>query len=398
MSLSFEEEDPPMQRKSGFMVTGLFLCAVALAAPPVFAQAEGILSGTVKGLDGKPLADATLVLKQTKTGVVSSAKTDKNGHYILEGLRVGPYEFELKDAAGVSQLQSKFDIHIGQNPLDLNLKDLITPEQLAARKKSEQETQSFQSMKAAFDAGHSLMAQAQQLRTDISKAPADQRGPMKEKLNGIYQEALQDFQTAQAAATEKDPNQHLFWFNIADAYEGLGKNEEAVGAYQKAIELAQGVTGKQAPAPSQIASYYANLGNLYGKMGKVDDANKAYAAAAAADPANAGTVWLNSGIVLYKANRLNEAVVPLQKATELLPNNAQAWYLLGAALVSEMDFKQEGEKSIPVLKPGTVEAYQKCLALDPNGPWGAQAKDAIDALNAQGAGIDTKVKVKKGKG
>jgi len=221
---------------------------------------------------------------------------------------------------------------------------------------------------------------------------------MKEKLNGIYQEALQDFQTAQAAATEKDPNQHLFWFNIADAYEGLGKNEEAVGAYQKAIELAQGVTGKQAPAPSQIASYYANLGNLYGKMGKVDDANKAYAAAAAADPANAGTVWLNSGIVLYKANRLNEAVVPLQKATELLPNNAQAWYLLGAALVSEMDFKQEGEKSIPVLKPGTVEAYQKCLALDPNGPWGAQAKDAIDALNAQGAGIDTKVKVKKGKG
>lgn len=387
-----------MQRKSGFMVTGLFLCAVALAAPPVFAQAEGILSGTVKGLDGKPLADATLVLKQTKTGVVSSAKTDKNGHYILEGLRVGPYEFELKDAAGVSQLQSKFDIHIGQNPLDLNLKDLITPEQLAARKKSEQETQSFQSMKAAFDAGHSLMAQAQQLRTDISKAPADQRGPMKEKLNGIYQEALQDFQTAQAAATEKDPNQHLFWFNIADAYEGLGKNEEAVGAYQKAIELAQGVTGKQAPAPSQIASYYANLGNLYGKMGKVDDANKAYAAAAAADPANAGTVWLNSGIVLYKANRLNEAVVPLQKATELLPNNAQAWYLLGAALVSEMDFKQEGEKSIPVLKPGTVEAYQKCLALDPNGPWGAQAKDAIDALNAQGAGIDTKVKVKKGKG
>jgi len=387
-----------MQRKLGFMVTGLFLCAVALAAPPVFAQAEGILSGTVKGLDGKPLADATLVLKQTKTGVVSSAKTDKNGHYILEGLRVGPYEFELKDAAGVSQLQSKFDIHIGQNPLDLNLKDLITPEQLAARKKSEQETQSFQSMKAAFDAGHSLMAQAQQLRTDISKAPADQRGPMKEKLNGIYQEALQDFQTAQAAATEKDPNQHLFWFNIADAYEGLGKNEEAVGAYQKAIELAQGVTGKQAPAPSQIASYYANLGNLYGKMGKVDDANKAYAAAAAADPANAGTVWLNSGIVLYKANRLNEAVVPLQKATELLPNNAQAWYLLGAALVSEMDFKQEGEKSIPVLKPGTVEAYQKCLALDPNGPWGAQAKDAIDALNAQGAGIDTKVKVKKGKG
>ena len=177
----------------------------------------------------------------------------------------------------------------------------------------------------------------------------------------------------------------------------MGKNDQAVEAYQKAIELAQGVTGKQAPSPGQIAGYYGNLGNLYGKMGKVDEANKAYESAASLDPANAGTVWLNSGITLYRANRLADAVAPLQKATALLPNNAQAWYLLGAALVSTMDVKQEGDKQIPVLKPGTVEAYQKCVELDPNGPWGTQAKEGLEQLQAMGAGIETKLKVKKGK-
>jgi tetratricopeptide (TPR) repeat protein len=174
-------------------------------------------------------------------------------------------------------------------------------------------------------------------------------------------------------------------------------SDQAAEAYQKAIQLAQTSTAKQPPSKAQIAGYYANLGNLLGKMGKIEDANKAYEAAAAADPASAGTVWLNSGIVLYKANRLNEAVVPLQKATALIPNNAQAWYLLGASLVASMDVKQEGEKMIPILKPGTVEAYQKCIELDPNGPWGTQAKEGLEQLQAMGAGVETKVKVKKGK-
>jgi Flp pilus assembly protein TadD len=39
---------------------------------------------------------------------------------------------------------------------------------------------------------------------------------------------------------------------------------------------------------------------------------------------------------------MKEAVEPLKKATELDPKSAQAWYLLGAALVGSMDYKQNG--------------------------------------------------------
>jgi tetratricopeptide (TPR) repeat protein len=97
------------------------------------------------------------------------------------------------------------------------------------------------------------------------------------------------------------------------------------------------------------------------------------------------------GISLYQANRMKEAIEPLQKATTLDPKNAQAWLLLGIALVNTMEFKTEGDKITPVMQPGTIEAYQKAIDLDPNGPVGAQAKDGLASLQAMGVGITTKV-------
>jgi tetratricopeptide (TPR) repeat protein len=92
---------------------------------------------------------------------------------------------------------------------------------------------------------------------------------------------------------------------------------------------------------------------------------------------------------------MKEAVEPLKKATELDPKSAQAWYLLGAALVGSMDYKQVGSKLEVVVQPGTVEAYQKALELDPNGPYGQQAKQGLEALQQLAPGIDTKLKKKK---
>jgi hypothetical protein len=85
-------------------------------------------------------------------------------------------------------------------------------------------------------------------------------------------------------------------------------------------------------------------------------------------------------------------VDPLKKATEADPRNAQAWYLLGAALVNTMEFKTEGDKVTPVMQPGTVEAYQKAIELDPGGPYAAQAQQGLEALQAMGVGgITTRV-------
>ena len=96
---------------------------------------------------------------------------------------------------------------------------------------------------------------------------------------------------------------------------------------------------------------------------------------------------------------MKEAVDPFQKSLAIDPKNAQTWFLLGQCLMNTMGQKQEGDKIIPIIQPGTVEAFQKAVALDPGGTWGTQAQQDLDALQSMGVGIDTKYKAPpKGKG
>ena len=173
---------------------------------------------------------------------------------------------------------------------------------------------------------------------------------------------------------------------MGEAYDLAGRNDEAINAYQQAVA-----------AKPDNAGYYNNLGNVLARAGKIDDAKAAYSKSAELDPANAGMAWRNFGISLYQAGRMQEAVEPLQKATQVDPKNAQGWYLLGACLVASADYKQVGDKMEVTLKPGTVEAYQKAIELDPNGPYGAQAKQGLEAVQQLTGGIETKVGAKKKK-
>jgi tetratricopeptide (TPR) repeat protein len=165
---------------------------------------------------------------------------------------------------------------------------------------------------------------------------------------------------------------------LGESYETDGKYAEAADAYGKAV------MGKPDPA------YYNNLGNCLARIGKTDEATAAYQQAIMLDPMNTAMYWRNLAVGLYNTGKIKESLDPLQKATAADPKSAQAWYLLGAALVFTMEFKQDGDKLVPVMQPGTMEAYQKAIELDPNGPYGAQAKQGLEALQAMGIGIQTK--------
>jgi len=94
---------------------------------------------------------------------------------------------------------------------------------------------------------------------------------------------------------------------------------------------------------------------------------------------------------------MKDAVEPLQKASELDPKSAQTWYLLGAALVGAMDWKKESGEMKPIILPGTVEAYEKAIALDPNGAYGQQAKLGLEELQKMAPGIKTSYGMRKKK-
>lgn len=379
-----------MQRKIGFLAGILLLMSLGSGTPRAAAQNVAGVSGLVSDDKGKPLPDMVVLLKSKDMGTVYNLKTDKNGMYKQIGIRPGIYTLTLKpkdkDQAIIQDLPCGVNLD-PDNRCDIDLKKLVasqTAEQEAARKKAEEEQKKFENMKAAFTAGQAKADEGDKARAEMLKAPAGQRSAMQSNVSGLYQAALQDFTQAQQAAPEKDPNLHLVYYRLGYVNEMLGNYDAAIAAYQKSVEL----------KPTS-ADYYNNLSIAYAKAGKVPDAMQACEKAGSLDQAKGAAGWLNLGVVLYNTNHLTEAVEPLKKATTLNPNGADGWYLLGASLLATMQTKQQGEKITYVVTPGTVEAYQKYLALAPNGKFAGEAKASLEALQSLGAGVDTKVKVKK---
>lgn len=367
----------------------LMLGLASLNAARAAAQ-EGKITGSIIDFDGKPWADLPINIKSDQ-GAAQETKTDANGKFQFANLKSGKYTVTVRPPQIKDPFVIPVEVHSGGDvpAINLNFKEILekqNPEAVAQMKKQQEEKSKFGAMKQHFDKGVAFLEQERIAKTDLAKVPADQKDAAKSKVADLASQAVAEFQEAQKAAPEKDPNIHLFWARMGEAYDLAGRNDEAINAYQQAVA-----------AKPDNASYYNNLGNVLARAGKIEEAKAAYTKSAELDPPNAALAWRNFGISLYTAGRMQEAVEPLQKATQLDPKSAQAWYLLGACLVASADYKQVGDKMEVTLKPGTVEAYQKAIDLDPNGTWGVQAKQGLEGVQTLTGGIETKVGSKKKK-
>ena len=368
------------------LMLGILGCVATRAA----AQQDGKMSGTLIDFDGNPFANLPVKIK-SEMGTVLETKTGPDGKFSFAGLKNGKYTFSVQPP----QMATSFDVPVevkGDNtpPVNLNFKEILekqNPEAAAKYKQQQAEQKKFSGMKEQFAKGVALLDQERAASADLKKAPADQKDAAKAKVADLSTQAVAAFQEGLKNAPEKDPNIHLFWARMGEAYDMAGNTDDAVNAYQQAIA-----------AKPDNASYYNNLGNLLARSGKLDDAKAAYAKSAQLDPTNAALAWRNFGISLYQASRMTDAIEPLQKSSELDPKNAQTWYLLGACMVADPSiYKTVGDKIEVHPRPGTVEAYQKAIELDPNGTWGTQAKQGLEQLQQLTGGIDTKVGNKKKK-
>jgi tetratricopeptide (TPR) repeat protein len=377
---------------NSWTLAAILMAALASTFAPRAAAQNGSVSGTILDVAGKPWVEV-VIRAVSDQGAKQETKTDSAGKFSFPNLRSGVYSvFVVFPPPNDKQApyEAKCRVQSGEDAkVDLNFKDIVAKQGTEAQeqvKKAEEAKQKFEGLKAHFTAGNAILEQERTAKADLQKAPADQRDAAKQKLADLSDQAAKEFQAAEKAAPEKDPNLHLVWAKLGEAYDIAGRNEEAAQAYQQAITSKPDVPG-----------YYNNLGNVLARIGKIDDAKAAYTKSAELDPPNAATAWRNFGISLYNANRLGDAVEPLQKSADLDPKNPQTWYLLGASLVYKMTLKKVGDKQVPEFAPGTIEAYQKAIELDPNGPFGAQAKAGLEQLQQMAPGIDIKVNVKKKK-
>ena len=331
---------------------------------------------------GNPIPTVTLTFKNTMTGMSIDVTADRYGQFARAGLPSGDYTVTLKQKEQVMYM-TDFMLMSGEDKkLDFDFKEIVAKEKEEAAANAEKEAAyraAFASMKVHFDAAVAALDQAKAKRAELDKLPKDQQTAGQGQVDQPAATAVTEFTAALQGTADTDPNRAILLARLGEAYQLEAKYPEAADAYKKSVAIK--------PDPGS----YNNLGNALARTGKVDDAMAAYQKAIDLDPANTAMYWRNLAVGLYNSGRIKESVEPLKKATEADPKSAQAWYLLGAALVNTMEFKQDGEKLVPVITPGTLEAYQHAIDLDPNGSFGEQAKQGIMDLQAMGVGIDTKI-------
>lgn len=370
----------------------LLLAPVLLLTPTAMAQTTR-LSGKVLDIQGNPYPDVVITITNKDNGAHFVLKTDKDGNYQQVGLQNGIYNVNFKkdNIDYTDQVQINSSTGDKGAVLDENFQAIAKKSgyDVEAAKKQQAAADKFKTMKTHFDNGVHAITDADATKQQLRSSPPDQKATLQAKLNTDYQTAVTEFEQAQQSAPDKDPNLPTILGNLGTAYDGAGKYPEAVDTLQKAIDL------KPTPA------LYMQLGTDLARVGKIPEAGAACDKAATLDPTNktaAEGCYKNIGVVLTNANKMKDAIGPLQKATGMDPKDADAWFLLGNALTNQIDTKKEGGKEIYIILPGTTEAYQKYLELEPNGPHAADAKASLDTLaQLRGATATTVVTKKKKK-
>ncbi len=380
-------------------VWGALIICLAFAA--IAAAQDVRVSGQVVDRDGKPWPGVTVVLK-SDAGRNFTLKTDKDGKYTQIGLSPGVYTFTLTELSTALAFTEKHQLSSGQdNVVNFNFKLLASQQGPSAEQQKQQSdaANQFKGMKAHVDAGLAALADSDGLRKQLKAAPDDQKPAIQDNLNKAYQTAVTELQQAEQAVGTKDVKNHaVIWSNLGVAYNLSGRYDDGVNAYQKAIELN--------PQPNYYVGLSSALANSAASQtdpaavsAKIADAgancDKAAALAATPNPAESSRCWKNIGIVLSNKGDLKDAVAPLQKATQADPKDGQTWYLLGSAFTGMIDSKQEGDKMTYVIPPGTADAYQKCIDVDPNGPYAATCKTMLDSLATMAGGESTAVGTRK---
>jgi tetratricopeptide (TPR) repeat protein len=373
----------------------------ALLFPTLAAAQNTTIHGQVLDFDGSPWPGVSVTIV-SDSGQTFNLKTDKNGKYSQIGLSPGIYTFILNAPLGkVTNFSEKHQLQGGEdNEVNFNFKDINAQNAAAhpeAEEKQKEAQNKFKVMKGHVDAGIAEFAQIDTLQKQIHAAPADQKSALEDQLKSHEQAAIADFQQAEPLVGEKETKNHaVILANLGQAYSLAGQYDQAIGAYQKAIAL-----NPEAPTYMNLSLAQVNMAaaatDPTAASAHVADASASCDKVAAIDPTSTTKCWKNIAIVLSNKGDFKDAVAPLQKVTQLDPKDAQAWFLLGSADTGLIEPKQEGDKMTFIIPPGTAEAYQKCIDIDPNGPYAAQAKQNLDALASMGGGESLKVQERTSK-
>ncbi len=358
------------------LVIGVLACA-SLA----FGQIGGV-RGKVIGKDGNPLKGAWIKLERLKVKGNYKVKTNKKGNFFYAGLPYGRYHATLEVDGQVVDRLNNVNVIVGDT-VEFNF-DI---QKLAARRKSGPSEADIASMSPAERQRYEEALKKRQKAISKNKELNDafNAGMVALKMKN-YATAVQSLVKASAL----DGSQHVIWGNLADAQSKLAStkvgadrtriNGEAITSYEKAIEI-----------DGTNAAYYNNLGLLMVRAQRVEEGQMKLAEAAMLDPDNAARYFFNLGAIMVNMGNTDGAIQAFTRSIEANASFANAHYQLGMALVGKAKTLPDGTV---VPATGTIEAFQKYVELEPNGQFAAGAQGMLSGLTAS---VETEYREEKKK-
>ncbi|MEH1768995.1 MAG: CHAT domain-containing protein, partial [Nostoc sp.] len=140
------------------------------------------------------------------------------------------------------------------------------------------------------------------------------RGITLDKL-GRFEEAIASYDRA----IEIKPDDDLAWYNRGVVLDNLGRFEEAIASYDRAIEI-----------KPDNDSAWINRGSTLDKLGRFEEASASYDRAIEIKPDN-DSAWYNRGITLDKLGRFEEAIASFDNALKFKPDFHLPWISRGIA-------------------------------------------------------------------
>ena len=141
--------------------------------------------------------------------------------------------------------------------------------------------------------------------------------------------------------TKQYPNSLVLWNLSGASAAQIGKLDEAIDAFKKAISI-----------KPDYADAYNNMGNALKGQGKLEEAIEAYDKVLSIKPDT--EAYYNMGNALKEQRKLEEAVEAFKKAISIKPDYAAAYNNMGTTL------KDQG-------KPDeAIEAYKKAISIKPD--------------------------------
>jgi tetratricopeptide (TPR) repeat protein len=208
-----------------------------------------------------------------------------------------------------------------------------------------------------------------------------------DKVNEIKTTKYTEVETLLTKDTGLKGDVAALWAQLGQAQIGLKEYDKAEVSLKKAIEVN---AADKKPNPEVVGLAQSELGELYARTGKVDQASAAYDAAAQANPKAAAMYLKNQTVIYYQVGNTKAQVAAADKAIAADPTNPLLYYLKGQGLVGDAVVDPKTNKI--VLPAGCAEAYQKYLELAPDGQY---AEDAKSILASAGQKIQSSYKAGK---